>query len=73
MAAVPDLDAAMVAIRERPTVDVPIACAALAISTWSGYQSIKRGDFPVPTLTIGRRIVVPTAPLRRALGLQESA
>jgi hypothetical protein len=61
------------AIRSQPTVNVDIACRALSVSPWAGYQAIKRGDFPVPTLSVGRRIVVPTAPLRRALGLEESA
>ena len=58
------------AIRKRPTVGVEITCRALSVSTWAGYQAIRRGDFPVPTLSVGRRIVVPTAPLRRALGVE---
>lgn len=61
------------AIRSRPTVTVAAACRALSVSSWAGYQAIKRGTFPVPTISVGRRIVVPTAPLRRALGLEESA
>jgi hypothetical protein len=58
-------------LRSRPTVTVDVACRALSVSSWSGYQAIKRGDFPVPTLSVGHRIVVPTAPLRRVLGLEE--
>jgi hypothetical protein len=57
------------AIRHRPTVKVETAARALSVSDWAAYQAIRAGTFPVPTLSIGRRIVVPTAPLRRALGL----
>jgi hypothetical protein len=51
-------------------VRVYFACRVLGVSTWSGYQAIKRGDFPVRTIPVGRRIVVPTAPLRKILGLE---
>ena len=61
--------AALEAIRSQPTVKVPESCAALGVSSWSGYEAIKRGDFPVPVIAIGKRLVVPTAPLRKLLGL----
>ncbi len=66
-----DLDQADVLdpIFNQVTVRVEVACRALGISTWSAYQAVRRGDFPVPTIKVGRRIVVPTAPLRKALGL----
>jgi len=57
------------ALRSRATVTVEITSRLLSISTWAAYQSIKAGTFPVPTLAVGRRIIVPTAPLRRALGI----
>lgn len=66
---VDELAEVLTAIRCRPAVTVEIACRALSVSSWAGYQAIKRGDFPVPTLSVGRRIVVPTAALRRALGI----
>jgi hypothetical protein len=56
-------------IRNRPTVTVEIASRALSVSTWAAYQAIKAGTFPVPVIAVGRRLVVPAAPLRRALGL----
>lgn len=59
-------------IMEQPTVPVAIACIALGISDWAGYASIKRGDFPVPTISVGHRTVVVTAPLRQALCLEET-
>jgi len=53
-------------------VPVGTSCVALGISDWSGYAAIKRGDFPVPTISIGHRIIVPTAPLRRLLCIEET-
>lgn len=66
-----DLADTMRAIRQQPTVTVEVACRALSVSSWAAYQAIKRGDFPVPTIAVGRRIVVPTAPLRKVLGMEE--
>ncbi|RTL89385.1 MAG: DNA-binding protein [Hyphomicrobiales bacterium] len=54
------------------TVPVPIAAKALNLSKNGGYEAVKRGD--IPSLKLGpRRIEVPTAPLRRMLGVEEAA
>jgi hypothetical protein len=37
------------------------------LSRTQAYEAVKRGD--IETFSIGRRIVVPTAPLRRKLGI----
>ena len=58
-------------IRTKPTVRVPVACAALDLSDWAGFQAIKRGDFPVPVCRVGRRILVLSRPLRDLLGLED--
>ena len=68
-----DLAEAWKAILTKPTVNVEVACRALNLSLWSGYQAIKRGDFPTPTLRVGHRILVPTAPLRKALGIEQKS
>jgi hypothetical protein len=47
--------------REEPTISVPRAGAILGLSRPSSYDAAKRGD--IPTLRIGRRLVVPTARL----------
>ena len=53
--------------RSRTTVDVPTAGAiAGGLCRNSSYVAAKRGD--LPTITLGRRIVVPVIPLRRMLG-----
>jgi hypothetical protein len=51
-----------------PTTTVPIAGKLLGLSRNKAYEAASRGD--IPTLRFGKRIVVPTAPLRRMLGLE---
>jgi hypothetical protein len=49
---------------------VPIAGKILAgLSETQSYEMAKRGGFPVPVVKVGRRLVVPTAPILRLLGL----
>lgn len=50
---------------ERPTLTVPEAGAILGLGKASSYDAAARGD--IPTIRIGRRLVVPTAGLRRLL------
>jgi hypothetical protein len=53
---------------EHPTVKLwPTAGQALDLGKSATYDAAMRGD--IPTLRIGRRIVVPTAALRRLLQL----
>ena len=54
-----------------PTIDVPRACELLSISTWMGYELVKRGEFPVRVLRLGRAIRIPTQPLLELLGVPE--
>lgn len=44
------------------------AARALGISRYAAYEAAKRGD--IPTIRIGRRVMVPTAPLLEMLGRQ---
>lgn len=53
-----------------PTLSVPEACELLGISTWMGYELIRRDEFPVPVLRLGRRIRIPRAPLMDLLGMK---
>jgi hypothetical protein len=53
--------------RDMPTLPVPVGGAILAdLSRQGSYDAAKRGD--LPTLRIGRKLVVPVVPLRRLLG-----
>lgn len=52
--------------RERNTVTVEEAGVIVGISRGSAYEAAKAGT--LPTLRIGRRMLVPVARLRRMLG-----
>ncbi len=52
--------------RPRRTCSIPEASEALGIGRAAGYEAARRGD--IPTLRIGRRLVVPLAALDRLLG-----
>ena len=52
---------------ERPTTRVEDAARALGISRSAAYEGVRRGE--IPSIRIGHRIVIPTAALRRMLGL----
>jgi len=41
----------------------------LGVDRTTGYRAIRDGTFPLPVIRVGRLIKVPTAALRRALGL----
>ncbi len=56
---------------EQPTVPVwPDTGRALGLSRQATYDGIQRGE--IPSIRIGRIIRVPTAGLRKMLGLDES-
>lgn len=51
--------------------DVPTAGEILAgLCRDEAYRSVKRGDFPVPVVKVGRRLVVPVAPILELLGIK---
>lgn len=53
--------------RETPTVSVEHAGQLLGMSRPSAYAAVRRGD--IPSIRIGRRVIVPTAKLLQMLGL----
>lgn len=54
----------------QPTVPLwPTAGQAIGLGRNATYAAAERGD--IPTIRIRGRIVVPTAPLRRMLGLDD--
>ena len=60
------------AIRQLgPTTDVPTAGALFGLSRTQSYVAIQRDQFPVKPIRIGRRLVVPVAPILELLGLSE--
>ena len=52
---------------ERATYTVDEAAERMGVSSWLAYTSIRRGEFPVPVLTLGRRVMVPIRPFERWL------
>jgi excisionase family DNA binding protein len=55
---------------DRPTMQVDAVAKALGLSRAAAYNAIQTGE--IPSLRIGRRIVVPTAAVRRMLQLDRS-
>jgi excisionase family DNA binding protein len=56
---------------EQPTLTLEEACPILGISRTLAYKAAASGE--IPTIRVGRRILVPTAALRRMLGLDTAA
>lgn len=54
---------------ERPTLTVAETGRLLGLSKVSTYEAVHRGEIPV--IRIGRRMLVPTAALRRLLQADE--
>jgi excisionase family DNA binding protein len=50
---------------ERMTLTIPEAAKALGIGRNAGYEAARRGD--IPTIRIGKRLLVPRAALERML------
>ena len=55
-----------------PTVGLSDAAKVLSISRAHAYALAKRGELGVRVLRLGNRWVVPTAELRRVVGLDET-
>ena len=53
--------------------NLPTACSVLGISASSGYGLVQAGKFPVRTIRVGQRIIVPVAGLLEILGIDETA
>jgi len=52
----------------RPTLSVENAARVLGIGRNLAYEAVRRGE--IQSIAVGKRRVVPTAPLRRQLGLE---
>jgi hypothetical protein len=57
-------------LTENLAVSVSVASKALGTGEYATYSGIKSGD--IPSIKVGRRIMVPTAPLLKLLGLEGS-
>lgn len=52
-------------VTDSPVLTVEEAAVLLRLSRGTAYEAVKRGD--IPTLRIGRRLLVPRAALLRLL------
>ena len=59
---------AVAQILARPTITVADALKVLPISRNGLYEAIRRGD--IKTVKLGKKILVPTGPLRRQFGIE---
>jgi excisionase family DNA binding protein len=55
---------------ERPTLTVAEAAQYLGVSRSHGYAAVRSGE--LPSISLGRRVVVPTSAVRKMLGLDDS-
>lgn len=51
----------------KPTLSVEEAAVLLGIGKNQAYSAVQRGD--IPSLRVGRRLLVPTASLRKLVGI----
>ncbi len=58
---------ALAQLENKAVITVEEAADLLTIGRTSAYEAIRRGE--LPSLKIGRRIVVPVAPLMHMLGM----
>ncbi len=56
------------ALVDELTISVENAGRALGLGRNSAYTAVKRGE--IPSVRIGGKIAVPTAPLRKMLGIE---
>lgn len=56
-----------------PTVSITTVAKCFKIHRTTAYELAQRGELGVPVLRLGRTLRVPTAELRRVLGLTETA
>lgn len=56
------------------TMTIPEAAELLGVSRNTAYEAARReGQLGgIPVIRVGRRLLVPTAPLRSALGMEET-
>lgn len=54
---------------DEPTLTVERVAAIMSIARQSAYDAIGRGE--IPAIRLGKRLLVPTAALRRLLDIDE--
>lgn len=52
-----------------PVLSVPVYAQIHGVSKSHVYDLIQRGELGLPVIRLGQRVVIPTAEVRKALGL----
>ena len=65
------MDPAIRKLLQKPTISVENAGRVLDMSRNAAYGAVHRGE--IQSTRMGKRFIVPTAPLRRLLGIEDSA
>jgi hypothetical protein len=52
--------------------DLVTACSIIGVSRTRAWEMYHAGELPFPAIRVGRRVVVPTAPVLALLGLANS-
>lgn len=55
-------------VDERLTVDCAVVFRLLGISRNTGYSLIRRGEFPLPVIKVGKKLLVPKIAITKLLG-----
>lgn len=58
---------------DRLTVDCLVAFRLIGVSRNTGYSLIKRGEFPLPVIKAGKRLLVPKIAITKLLGNSEDS
>ena len=62
------MDENVAKLLQRPTITVVEAGRIYGLSRNASYEAAKRGD--IDTIRMGKRLIAPTAPIRRKLGIE---
>lgn len=52
------------------TVNASEFAQILGVSTWTVYESVRRGDCPIPPIRVGRRLLWPRTRVEELLGIE---
>lgn len=65
------LDPSLIALLESPTVTIETTARVLNVGRSSAYAAAAAGE--IPTIRVGRRLLVPSAALRRMLQMDDTS
>lgn len=67
------VDEALQRVKNQPAIDLADLAALTDVHVSTVQRAAARGDLPVPVARMGQRWIVPSAPVRELLHLEEVA